>query len=64
MRWKEASHWMDPYRNFAATEYCRQQKLTTMKLKQHGASVITAAPEELDQRVLDYYRELRQRIAV
>lgn len=64
MRWREASHWMDPYRNFAATEYCRQQKLTTMKLKQHGASVITAAPEELDKRVLDYYRELRQRIAV
>jgi hypothetical protein len=35
-----------------------------MKLKQHGASVITAAPEKLDTAVLDYYRILRQRVAV
>jgi uncharacterized protein (DUF58 family) len=64
MCWKQASHWMDPYRNFAATEYCRQRKLTKMKLKHHGASVISAAPDNLDKKVLDYYRELRQRIAV
>lgn len=64
MRWTKASHWLDPYRNFAAAEYCRQRKLTKMKLKQHGASVITAAPDNLDNKVMDYYRELRQRIAV
>ena len=62
--WTRASHWMDPYRNFAAMEYCRQHKLAEMKLKQHGASVISAAPDNLDKKVLDYYRELRQRIAV
>ena len=64
MCWTRASHWMDPYRNFAATEYCRQRELTRMKLTQHGASVISAAPDKLDKKVLDYYRELRQRIAV
>jgi len=64
MRWSGASHWMDPYRSFAALEYCRQRQLTTMKLKQQGASVITAAPDKLDTAVLDYYRMLRQRVAV
>jgi uncharacterized protein (DUF58 family) len=64
MRWAQASHWMDPYRNFAAMEYCRERQLTQMKLKQHGASVITAAPAKLDKAVLDYYRMLRQRVAV
>jgi len=64
MRWSQASHWMDPYRNFAALEYCRERQLTQMKLKQHGASVITAAPAKLDKAVLDYYRVLRQRVAV
>ena len=64
MRWSKASHWMDPYRSFAAIEYCRDRRLTKMKLKQQGASVITAAPAKLDGAVLDYYRVLRQRLAV
>ncbi len=64
MRWSKASHWMDPYRSFAAIEYCRERQLTKMKLKQQGASVITAAPAALDDAVLDYYRVLRQRVAV
>jgi len=64
MRWSGAAHWMDPYRSFAALEYCRERQLTIMKLKQHGASVITAAPAKLDTAVLDYYRMLRQRVAV
>jgi len=64
MCWSGASHWMDPYRSFAALEYCRERQLEKMKLKQHGASVITAAPSKLDTTVLDYYRMLRQRVAV
>ncbi len=64
LRWSGASHWMDPYRSFAAHEYCRERRLAKMKLKQHGASVITAAPAKLDTAVLDYYRMLRQRVAV
>ncbi len=64
MRWSGGSHWMDPYRSFAAHEYCRERRLAKMKLKQHGASVITAAPAKLDTAVLDYYRMLRQRVAV
>ena len=64
MRWSPASNWMDPYRNFAALEYCRERQLTKMKLQQQGASVITAAPSKLDKAVIDYYRVLRQRVAV
>jgi hypothetical protein len=64
MRWSRASHWMDPYRSFAAHEYYRERQLAKMKLKQQGASVITAAPAKLDAAVLDYYRMLRQRVAV
>ena len=64
MRWSPASNWMDPYRNFASFEYCRERQLTKMKLQQQGASVITAAPSRLDKAVLDYYRVLRQRVAV
>jgi uncharacterized protein (DUF58 family) len=64
MSWTGASHWLDPYRNFAAAEYCRQRELTKLKLKQHGAAVISAAADDLDSRLMDYYRELRQRIAV
>ena len=64
MRWSESSHWLGPYRSFAAMEYCRERQLAGMKLKQHGAAVITAAPDRLDRAVLDYYRLLRQRVAV
>jgi uncharacterized protein (DUF58 family) len=64
MSWKRACHWLDPYRNFAAAEHCRQRKLAKLKLKQDGALVITAAADELDARVMAYYTELRQRIAV
>ncbi len=64
MRWSGASQWMDPYRSFAAHEYSRERRLAKMKLKQHGASVITAAPAKLDTAVLDYYRMLRQRVSV
>ncbi len=64
LRWSSASHWMDPYRSFAAIEYGRERRLTRMKLKQQGASVITASPATLDDAVLDYYRVLRQRAAV
>jgi uncharacterized protein (DUF58 family) len=64
MRWSQASHWMDPYRNYAALEYCRERQLTKMKLKQQGAMVMTAAPSKLDKAVMDYYRVLRQRVAV
>ncbi|MGB5458210.1 MAG: DUF58 domain-containing protein [Gammaproteobacteria bacterium] len=64
MSWTGASHWLDPYRNFAAAEYCRQRELTKLKLNQQGASVISAAADTLDSKLMDYYRELRQRIAV
>ena len=64
MRWSTSSHWIDPYRNFAAHEYCRERRLAKMKLKHYGASVITTSPDVMGNAVLDYYRELRQRIAV
>jgi uncharacterized protein (DUF58 family) len=64
MRWQPASNWIDPYRSFAAIEYCRERQLTKMRLKQQGASVITAEADALADAVLDHYRMLRQRIAV
>ena len=64
MRWMQASHWIDPYRSLAAIEYCRERELTASKMQQHGAAVISAAPDKLDGAVLDHYRQLRQRVAV
>ncbi len=64
MSWMRASHWLDPYRSFAAAEHGRQRLLAKLKLKQHGALVITAAADDLDARVMEYYTDLRQRIAV
>ena len=64
MQWLAPKHWLDPYRSFAAHEYERERELTKMRLKQHGASVVTAPPDELDGKLLDFYRQLRQRVAV
>ena len=64
MSWARASHWLDPYRNFAAAEFGRQRRLAKLKLKQHGALIITGAADELDAQVMPYYSELRRRIAV
>ena len=64
LQWQSPKHWLDPYRSFAAQEYIRERELMRMKLKQQGASVITAPPDMLDNKLLDYYRQLRQRVAV
>ena len=64
MQWKQPEHWLDPYRSFAAQEYSRERELMKMRLKQQGASIITALPDELDSKLLDYYRQLRLRVAV
>jgi uncharacterized protein (DUF58 family) len=64
LQWLTPSHWLDPYRSFAAQEYLRERELMKMRLKQHGASIITAPPDMLDSKLLDYYRQLRQRVAV
>ncbi len=64
LQWSMPTHWLDPYRSFAAQEYSRERELMRMRLKQHGASIITAPPDVLDRKLLDYYRQLRQRVAV
>lgn len=64
LRWSAPTHWLDPYRSFAAQEYSRERELMKMRLKQHGASIITAPPESMDNKLLDYYRQLRQGVAV
>ena len=64
MRWAAASHWLDPYKNLSAIEFARERKLIKMRLRQSGANVVTASPDELDQAVMKYYQRLRLRSAV
>lgn len=64
MRWKAASHWLDPYRNLSAIEYARERKLIKMRLIRSGANVVTAAPDVLDQVIIKYYQGLRLKSAV
>ena len=52
MRWKAASHWLDPYRNLSAIEFARERKLIKMRLIKSGANVVTAAPDVLDQDII------------
>lgn len=64
MRWKSASHWLDPYRNLSAIEFARERKLIKMRLIKSGANVVTAAPDVLDQVIIKYYQRLRLKSAV
>lgn len=64
MRWKAASHWLDPYRNLSAIEFTRERKLIKMRLIKSGANVVTAAPDVLDQTIIKYYQRLRLKSAV
>jgi len=64
LRWKAASHWLDPYRNLSAIEFARERKLIKMRLIKSGANVVTATPDVLDQVIIKYYQRLRLKAAV
>jgi len=53
--------WLDPYRRFAAQEYTYSQRATALNLKRLGAEVVLSGPRDLDSRIMQRYRYLRQR---
>lgn len=57
-----ARHWQDPYRHFATLEYQRGRALTRQQLQRTGVAIISAVPEQLDQQILAYYQNHRERI--
>ena len=58
-RWVGAQHWLDPYRNLAAIEFIQERRLSQKRLQQAGATVVTAPPDGLEQKVMTYYQKLR-----
>jgi hypothetical protein len=61
MQEKRCEQWLDPYRRLAGLEYTRSQRATALNLKRLGAEVVLSAPRDLDNKVLQRYRRLRQR---
>jgi len=53
--------WLDPYRRLAAQEYTYAQRATALNLKRLGAEVVLSGPRDLDSRIMQRYRYLRQR---
>ena len=53
--------WQDPYRRLAALEYTRSQRATALNLKRLGAEVVLSGPRNLDRKIMQHYRHLRQR---
>jgi uncharacterized protein (DUF58 family) len=53
--------WLDPYRHFAAQEYTYSQRATALNLKRLGAEVVLSSPRDLDSKIMQRYRYLRQR---
>jgi uncharacterized protein (DUF58 family) len=56
-----AKNWLDPYQIFAAREYFRERELTRNKLLRSGVAVVQDSADCLDQKILQYYLQLRQR---
>jgi len=56
MQTQNADDWLDPYRNYAASEYMNSVERTAMTLRRMGASVVLAKPDRLDPAVFEYYR--------
>ncbi|MEI8572378.1 DUF58 domain-containing protein [Methylomonas sp. LW13] len=56
-------YWQDPYRKFAILEYLRGRELTRKRLQGSGVAVTSATAQNLDRRILAYYRNKRDTIA-
>jgi len=59
-----ANDWLDPYHAFAARESRHARQKTNLQLQRLGAHIVETYPEHLDQRLLHYYDELRERHSV
>ena len=53
--------WLDPYRRLAAQEYTYSQRATALNLKRLGTEVVLSGPLDLDSKIMQRYRYLRQR---
>ena len=53
--------WLDPYRRLAALEYTYSQRATALNLKRLGAEVVLSGSGDLDRKIMQRYRYLRQR---
>ncbi len=58
---RDCRDWLDPYRRFAAHEFTRSQQATALHLRHLGTEVVLGTEQELDQRVMERYRYLRNR---
>jgi uncharacterized protein (DUF58 family) len=58
-----AQQWQDPYRHFATVEYQRGRELTRKQLQHYGVAIISATAKHLDQQVLTYYQNKRDKIS-
>lgn len=58
---RDGSHWLDPYRRYAANEFLSSQKYTALHLRRLGAEVVLGTPDSLDYKVMRSYQYLRNR---
>jgi len=58
---RECNDWLDPYRRYAAHEFMRSQQSTALHLHRLGTEVVLGTEDELDQRVMQRYQQLRNR---
>jgi hypothetical protein len=56
-----AVHAADPYNALAAMEMLHAERSTILRLQRLGACVVTDRAEQLDESVLRFYEQLRQR---
>ncbi|MEC9356872.1 MAG: DUF58 domain-containing protein [Pseudomonadota bacterium] len=56
---RKPSRWQDPYIRLAAVQAQHAARLQRASLRHHGCEVVSAAPTEIDARLLARYRELR-----
>jgi uncharacterized protein (DUF58 family) len=59
---QKARYWLDPYRHFALLEYQRGQELSCKELQRKGIAIVRAPAKHLDQQVLGYYQNKRDKI--
>jgi uncharacterized protein (DUF58 family) len=53
--------WLDPYRRLAALEYARSRRSAALNLRRLGTEVVMSDPGDLDRKLMQRYRRLRQR---
>jgi uncharacterized protein (DUF58 family) len=58
-----AKLWQDPYRLFAGLEYRHGRELSCKQLQRLGVAVTSAKARDLDQKILNYYHQQRDKVS-